>query len=478
MIPLLCFTFIAGLPEFRDICNSAPAPDSAVVVNADCINGDERFTDVTLFYSTDNQQSWTELAMSRLATPGYESTWYARFALPASGPVYYYIRAETPEGAATLAPYNSANSWVPPLNLLALANGDPAGDAISPEGNWLDLTGVWVGYSSDRFYALLTNNHNSWPLYSFPQPWYIYSIGFVNPEAPSDTYVFALCYADIPAVFTTGLYLINRYTGDFSRIAGIDARTSGNRLYLRGLISDFVNHPKFGPWPNNCGYLAVAANTQSVYPIGGNYVRDTSLPAYFYAGFTPNFTIGSNQPPLLSAPSVSPRSGAPADSFLFSVRYQDPNNHLPMERAVVIDDVPWPLVPGSHRYQGGVIFRTWRSGFTEGWHRFFFRFSDGMAIVITAVDSFQVSMAGMDGSFTRPAGFMPAVYPRIFQHQLPFATSEPLRIYNSVGHCVGRLPAGSGVWDGLDQQGRVVPAGIYHLFTPQGFYCRVIKMRS
>ncbi|MEO0010301.1 MAG: hypothetical protein ABIK51_07265 [candidate division WOR-3 bacterium] len=477
MTLLWCLIFTAGLPEFREICNSAPPPDSQVVVNADIIAGDERFTDVTLFYSTDSQQSWIELAMSRLGTPGYESTWYARFPLPASGTVYYYIRAEIPEGAATLAPYNSANSWVPPLNLLALGNQDPTGDARSPEGNWLDLTGFRVGYSADHFYALLTNNHNSWPLYSFPQPWYIYSVGFVNPEAPSDSYVFALCYADIPAVFTTGLYLINRYTGDFSRLAGIDAQTSGNRLYLRGLIADFTSHPKFGPWPNNCGYLAVAANTQSVYPIGGNYVRDTTLPANFYAGFTPGFTVGTNQPPLLSAPAVTPRSGAPADSFLFSVRYQDPDNHLPVERAVVIDDVPFPLVAGSHRYQGGVIFRTWRSGFTAGWHRFFFQFSDGMVTVSTSVDSFLVSLTGMDGNPAGPAGFIPAGCPRIFRHQLPVATNGPLRIYNSAGQCVRNLPAGSRSWDGTDDQGRVLPAGVYSLFTRDLRQERVVKVR-
>uniref|UniRef100_A0A7V3PSK4 Uncharacterized protein n=1 Tax=candidate division WOR-3 bacterium TaxID=2052148 RepID=A0A7V3PSK4_UNCW3 len=464
-----------GVARLSNICNSAPAPQGNVVVNVDCFTQDRLLIALNLLYSTDDQQSWTSLNMNLLGTPGYESTYTAQFQVPAGGNVYYYLRAESPAGGSTLSPFNTNNSWPPPQNLLALANNDPVGDANAPEGNWLDLTGCWVGYSSDRFYAMLTNNYNSWPLYSFPQPWYIYSVGFVNPEASSDTYVFALAYANIPAVFTTGLYLINRYTGDFSRIADIDAQTNGNRLYLRALINDFVNHPKFGPWPNNCGYLAVAANTQSVYPIGGNYLRDTTIPAYFYAGLTPVFTIGANYAPVLSAANVNPRSGPPGTKFLFSVRYQDDDNNLPTEKVLIIDSRNYTLVPNGHYYQGGVIFREWLTGFDEGWHRFYFQFSDGMAVVTTPLDSFYVGSTGLNDAVIAGAE-QQVIMPTLFNNVLPLTNLEEVVIYNSAGHLIRKL-SGVSCWDGCDEHGNYMPAGVYYLFPKNRRAVMVVKIK-
>jgi hypothetical protein len=466
-----------GIYRLGDICNSAPAPQSVVVVNADCFTQDQMWTALTLFYSTDEQQTWDRLNMSRIGTPGYESTYAVQLLAPATGNGFYYLRAESPSGASTLSPFNSGNSWPPPLNLLALATDDPVGDALSPEGDWLDLTGAWVGYSGDRFYALLTNNYNSWPLYTFPQPWYIYSIGFVNPEAPSDSFVFALCYANIPAVFTTGLYLINRYTADYSRIADIDAQTSANRLYLRALISSFTSHPKFGPWPNNCGYLAVAATTQSIYPLGGNQLRDTTLPVAYYAGATPLFTVGSNESPVLSAPTVTPRTGPPGSKFLFSVRYQDADNNLPVERAVIIDSTNYELIPNSHRYQNGVQFRSWLTGFNQGWHRFHFRFSDGVAVVSSQGDSFYVGSVSVVET-ERAAEHKGAGQPTIFRSRLRILIPDAVAIYNRAGRCVCRLKPGSEYWDGCDDRSNPLPAGVYYLLTASRRIVPVVKLSS
>ncbi len=471
---LLILTVITSVPLLSNICNSAGGPQETVVIHADCSTFNPSNTVLTLFYSTDNQQSWQNQLMSLVGQPGYESTYATTITAPNSGNVYYYIRAENPLAASTLSPFNSENTWPVPMNLLALGNNDPTGDAQGAEGNWLDLTGLWVGYSQDRFYVLLTNNHNSWPLYSFPQPWYIYSAGFVNPEAPSDSYAFALCYANIPAVFTSGLYLINLYTGDFSRIADIELQTNGNRLYLRTLINDLVSHPKFGPWPNNTGYLAVAANTQSVYPIGGNYVRDTIKPIYFYAGYTPVFRVEVNRSPVLSNPTVQPRVGTPEINFLFSVQYADEDNNLPVERLIVIDDtVLYEMIPTGHRYRDGVPFRWQRAGFGAGWHRFYFRFNDGLTMVTSPLDSFYVGLQGISSynqNVCRDETDL-TVFPAIFNNQVRLITNgDEIVITNSTGRIVRRLLPSSSIiiWDGKNQAGNSVPPGVYLISARKG----------
>ncbi|MEO0086068.1 MAG: T9SS type A sorting domain-containing protein [candidate division WOR-3 bacterium] len=391
---------VVAQPLLSAVCNSAPAANQPVVVNADCrfnTPAPRLSAETRLFYSLDDQNSWQELVMTRIGQPGYDSTWEAAFSIPTSGTVRYYVRAADSSGYATQSPFNSDNLWPPTSNLLASVAAETSGDAIQPEGPWLDLTGAWVSYSADRFYARLRNNHTSWPTYTFPQPYYIYSLGFVNPDAPSDTYVFTMSYANILTIYNTGLYAINRYAGTYERVGDIEASTSGNLLSMRCPISSFTGDPRFGPWPNSTGWLHAAAVTQAIYPIGGSFVRDTTVAGRFYADRTPLFTVGQNQPPLLTQPRVVPDTGDETTPFWFSVRYVDNDTNLPLRRSLVIDNETLNLLPTNHRYGDGAIFSLTRSGFAPGLHVFSFQFDDGMAIVSTPPDTFVVLGTGLTG---------------------------------------------------------------------------------
>jgi hypothetical protein len=401
-------------PSVSDVCNSAPPSGGRVEFNADCAQaGDDGPTTAVLFWSSDGQVTWTRLDLARAGTPGYDSTFACSFTAPGSGTVHYYIRSANGSNWSTQSPFNAESQWPPAPGLLAATADEPTGDAIEPEGNWLDLTGAFVGYSSTHFYAALTNNHTSWPTYSFPQPWYIYSLGFVNPAAPSDTWAFALSYANIPAVYTTGLYAINRYANSFERVADAEAVTSGNRLSLRCPIASLTGDARFGPWPNDEGFITAAANTQAIYPIGGSRMRDTTAGCWFYADRSPRFTVGSNSSPLLSSPRVLPASGAPETEFWFSVRYTDPDTNLPVLRAVIIDAETIALRPNHHRYGNGVLFDLYRNGFAPGTHHFSFAFNDGMAAVSSPPDSFVVASVGL-------AGPGPVTEPRLSAWPNPF----------------------------------------------------------
>ncbi|MFO7639279.1 MAG: hypothetical protein R6X14_08340 [bacterium] len=206
---------LAAATGLGQVSNSAPV--GRMLVHADIapvigLPGDT--IRARLFFSTDSQRTWTERPMVRLAEPGYDSTWQAEVTVPAGpGLFWYYVNADDRMGFATQSPVNAANTWPVTDNLLARVALDPVGDAVSPDGPWLDLTGARVGRSGDRFYVELTNNHSSWPTSGGLFKWYAYSFGFSNPEAPSDSWVFAPVYVSAWPVMETGLFAINRYTG-------------------------------------------------------------------------------------------------------------------------------------------------------------------------------------------------------------------------------------------------------------------------
>ena len=257
------YSLVPAAPVMRSICNSAPLPAGTVLVNADIFDtlAGPGPVSAQLMYSIDNEVNWTTLNMTRIAQPGYDSTFAAMFPAPSSGTVYYYLRASDGVSYATQAPVNTANTWPPPDNLLVSAVDEPAGDAPGAEGPHLDLTGTYISYSNEYVYVMLTNNSNSWPLYRFPTPWYIYTVAFRSRQMPTDSFAFALTHVNVVALFTTGLALFNRYTTGYERVGDIDWQASGNRLYMRARWSDMTSRPEFGPWPNTDRFMTVGAGT-------------------------------------------------------------------------------------------------------------------------------------------------------------------------------------------------------------------------
>jgi len=200
--------------------------------------------------------------------------------------------------------------------------------------------------------------------------------------------------------------------------------------------------------------------------IGGAALRDTTAPANYNATRTPSFVIGQNRAPTLTGPDVNPRSGSPGTYFVFTVTYADADSHLPVERALVVDGNSYYLVPANHRYGSGVVFRRDLSKFNPGWHRFLFRFSDGMNQVTSAQDSFFVGSTGLaDARMSAPSGLR--AHPSPFRRRVVLAGAEPgerLVVAGADGRVVRALAAsnsGEVLWDGIDGQGERVPAGAY-----------------
>jgi len=441
-ILILFISVFSPATGFENICNSAPSPNSVIEVNTDINIFPQDSTSVRLFYSTNNQASWTEIPMETIQLPGYENTWQGNFLSPASGTVWYYLQADKEPLRASQSPCNTNDVWPPPDNLLSWVAIEPAGDTFNnPEGPWLDLTGLWLGYSDTYFYFRITNNYNSWPTSGGLLKWYSYAVGFVNPDAPSDSWIFAPVYVNAWPIMQFGLYAINRYTGALpTKISDIEYQTSGNRLDMRCRIDSLTRDTRFGPWPNTAGYLVAAANTQTITATGAT-LKDTTVPTLWFGSQTQLMTVGQNTPPQISTPRVRPTRGTGETQFFFSVHYLDADNNLPLIHALIVDDDTFELIPSGHNYSNGVNFTVTLSGFQVEWRRFFFLFNDGMAMVASPVDSFFVEGLGLDDETPVQPGIITVSRQTLLLPPAFFINSQ-LCLFNASGNRVIELKPG------------------------------------
>ena len=464
-------------PVLWNICNSAAAPGGTVVVDADCMDSIKPPSDgvaLKVFYSTDNQTTWQQATMAPISQPGYDSTYEGSFPAPSSGTIYYYVRGDNGTNFGTQSPFNSADTWPVPDNLLAETAIEGTGDTINnPDGEWLDLTSCAMGYSDGKFYGRLTNHYTSWPMNGgIFGPWYLYSVGFWNSEAATrDTLAYAMVHVSI-LTYTDGLYELNRYESTYTRIGSIDVRTSGNRLTMRCNLSDLTVRPGFQPWPNQCGYLCGAKGDARTANLSlKSWQNDSTNSSRFYVDRTPRLVVGQNRPPALSLAGVEPDTGTGATDFRFYIHCVDADTNVPVLHCVVVDADTYDLVPNNHRYAVGVTYARVLSGFGAGPHQFHFVFDDGISTVTTPPDTFFVTGGGVaEAAYGNAAGF--SASPNPFSGTVRFHVPvgwRVLRVFDRCGKLVRSLSVshssvpGSLSWDGTDKSGRLLPAGIYFL---------------
>jgi len=467
-------------PVLLNVCNSAPAAGGSALVNVDCVDSINPLDDLTLklFYSTDNQASWNEVAMAAVGEPGFDNTYQCRFPLPGAGTVYYYVRGDNGTNYGTQSPFNSGDAWPATDNLLAEAALEGTGDTINnPDGEFLDLTSCALGYSGGKVYGRLTNHYSSWPTRgSIIGPWYLYSVGFRNSEAPSDTWAYAMTHVSL-LTYTDGLYELNVYAKTFSRIGDIDVQMSGNRIIMRCNLADLEARPHFQPWPNQCGYLCSAkGETRSADISLNSWQHDTTNSSRFYVNRTPRLVIGQNQAPVLNLAGVDPDTGSGATDFRFHVRYIDGDTNVPVLRCVVIGADSYDLAPNSHRYSSGVTFTRNLNGFEPGAHEFRFLFDDGINVVTTSPDTFFVTGSSVaDVLHGGAVAFSAEPNPFTDRVRLHFPRlARAIEVLDAAGRRVRSFRVSGEVWDGRDAAGLQLPAGIYYLRGQDGALRRML----
>ncbi len=387
-----------------------------------------------------------------------------------AGPIPFYARIEADTLVATQSYENTSNQFPPAASLYAPLASDPVGDTVSGTlGPYLDLTGAAMTYSSTRLYGQLSNVSGGWPDNQNFSTFFVYGILLINPDTLSLT-VTAMVNVNVPFLFTPGLYTLNLADTSFQRVADISHQPSGNNLNLACNISDLLSTPGFPVWPPDSGYIIVAGFTASVTLAGTPAFNDYSYPSLFIPQ-TQFLNVTGNHAPAISNISFDV---IPNLTVNVSCDYFDADNNLPVIRQLLFDRGVFDMGSLDHSYSDSASFShalTWPG---NGWHVYFFRFSDGASTVETPMDSIYVNPNAVDedplpGEFTLGQN-----YPNPFNSRtnivfnLPATSDIELSVYDITGSKVavlasGRVDAGthSVTWDGYNKAGHPVSSGIY-----------------
>jgi len=111
---------------WSNFCTSALVPNEDIVVNVDIDSISVDSCETMLFYSTDDQQSWTDKTMQPLFLPGYMNTLSDTLGLPGSGMFHYGLQSNFSTWLDTLflnlylsmTPENSLDLFPPPDNYM------------------------------------------------------------------------------------------------------------------------------------------------------------------------------------------------------------------------------------------------------------------------------------------------------------------------------------------------------------------------
>ena len=362
-LPLLLMA--QNIRLWENLCTSALVPNEDIVVNVDIDSISVDSCETMLFYSTDDQQSWSYEDMQPLFLPGYMTTLSDTLGLPGSGFFHFGLQSNFSAWLDTLflnlylsmTPENSLDLFPPPDNYMIEVCQEETGDQTGSP--FLDLIEFWGSYSDNKFYFTLNNNDTEWPLYetfSFLPPWYVYMVGLINPET-EDSVGYALVYADIPPFggysgLQTGLYKGDLADSSYEQIGNIQAQVSNGKLYLACDIDDLTSDPQFGPWPNSYGCLGIDGITATINVDPFITLNDSTPPVLFYPTHEER-TISVNAPPQLSDLSYISED----DSITFFITYTDTDNNLPPVHNIVIDDAAvLVMIPQDHSYGTGSLF--------------------------------------------------------------------------------------------------------------------------
>lgn len=352
----------------------------------DCDFTGTDITDFSLHYKTQSGTSFSTSVMAAINQPPYYSFAYETTITLTESPgiLEYYYSSIHGGILTTQSPKNTPNQFPPSAYRYAHFIADPQGDMVGGSaGSWLDLLGSGMSYSDTKLYAYLQNVTGTWPLNS-GLTYFAYSMGFLITDG-ADSQYYALVYASVPIILSSGVYIVNQADSTFSRLGDISYSTSGGLLHLSCNISTFSADPNWPGWPPPDGYIEPMGATLTA-SLSEQFSNDFTTPSV-YQPQTQYLDFAINNAPQLFAYSLEIDSGV---SIIPRATYFDQNNNLPIIRKFYFDMDSFNLSSADHVYNDSSDFETSLSWPSDGWHRYHFGFSDGQFTVNTALDSFRI----------------------------------------------------------------------------------------
>jgi hypothetical protein len=473
VVCLSIITEVCPAAPIDNVTSSAFMPGDSAIVNLDFIDPfGLPFYDAIVRARPAGADFDSSFVLSHFAPDPYYLTTFEgamRFAEPAS-PIEFYGRIEAETLVATQSYKNSSDQFPPASVLYAPLANDAVGDTTPGTlGQFLDLTGAAMTYSDSRLYARLSNVGGGWPNNQGLTTYFIYGILLLNPDTLSLT-VTAMVNVNVPLLFQPGLYTLNLADTSFQRVADISHQSSGTNLHLACNISDLLSTPNFPVWPPRSGYILAVGFTATITISGVPSFNDYTYPSAFMPQ-TQYLNVTDNQAPVLSnlAFDLLPNIGINAHCD-----YYDADDNLPVLRQLFFDRGVFDMGSLDHSYDDTATFNYALAWPGEGWHYFYFRFSDGVDTIQTPRDSLYINPNGIAEN-NMPTDFaLFQNYPNPFnaRTRIDFNLREPadieLSVFDINGNKVvaledGRLGAGphSVIWNGQNSGGQIVSSGIY-----------------
>jgi len=365
---------------------------------------------------------------------------------------------------------------------LGFVSDDAVGDNLEGGEN-LDLTEQYFGYSDSRFYVSMTNNGGGFPTDNggwIPDEFYFYIGGIINPEnVIQDTVLYGIVYCSIPFVIGPGLYKIHGGEIDLETIVPIgeiETEIDGNTLVMACNIDDLVNDEDFGDWPNFSNSLGYQCMTNLITLQGEVGLADVeqaslqNIDQYVIEPFT-------NILPEISDANYLILGG----STTVNCTYYDLNAHFPIIAEVETFSANgsreiYQMIPLSIDYSSPVNFFV---EFPEiDWNNLVIRFSDnGYEFVeetlTTSADEFEITANQVYlSNFPNPFRTSTNIS---FNFTSEYEEDAEIEIYNIKGQKVRTLECFNSfeaqateslshiAWNGKDEAGKPVSAGIYFL---------------
>jgi len=466
---IVTFSTAVSAAPLNNLTSSAYMAGDSVIYNLDFIDPfGLPVYDISVKSKSGSNEYTTVL--DHLGTPPYYLTTYEGTALyqNPSDQIEYYGRVEADTFILTRSYKNQDNQFPPNSILYAELANDPVGDTLpGTAGQWLDLTGSAITYSDTRIYARLSNAGGGWPT-NQGFDFFAYAFLLYNPENTNMTAT-ALVYINIPFFFSAGLYSVDLQDTSFSRIADIQYQTDGNDLHLSCAVSDLLLDPNWSQWPPEPGFALTGGLTLSIVSLQPS-LNDYTFPAAFIPE-TGTLNIAQNSAPVLADYFVDI---IPEVSITPSALYFDGDNNLPVEKYFVFDDVFYNMGSFDHKYSDSSYFETSIPCPSEDWHFYYFRYSDGVELIETELDSVYLTPISA-GEYPMPLAFnLKQNYPNPFnaetsiEFELADESWVEFAIYDLAGRHISTLisshfAAGPHriTWNGRDFAGQNVSSGVY-----------------
>ncbi len=342
--------------------------------------------DHRLIFRDYTQTSWSNVALDL----SYEACTTQTFAgfidyRPPSNTLEWYFRSEIDTAVVSQSPKNGADQFPVPSHLLADLGTDDTGDQTGGGSN-LDIAHLYGSYSDNKLYFRLDNNGGGFPTSGGLFTYYLYMVGILDPNM-SDSTVYLLLYANA-VIYTSGLYAMDLADSSLTRIGSISTNISSNSLYLSCNIADLTAQPGWSDWPPPSGFIGAAPVTAMLALTTLTYCDEGKAAIFMPSSNLLDFSAVNTAPQIGGVDVVGDDIGRIAAR----VTYIDDDNHLPVIRTLHFDDTAYDMKACAKDYTGGAIFETALNVSETGWYKYYFEFSDGVATVMTALDSLYLDL--------------------------------------------------------------------------------------